>query len=225
MLCSRSLSLFWCVNNALHSCVLVIREPWAAHSSVLSSLRVTPCVYVCIVSQKIYKTSIRLSEVHLHLHCDKLYWWPLFFPTPVPSLVAAILSHLCNFPKGVKVKFMLFSFRHVWCPFCQWHVFILEKYTTFWLGYSSMLTLGVLCEVNVVYQNQFQGIIFADLISLVPKNYMRTLWLNTSLFGRLTLTSVSAEQITGRRFFPPLSDGAACLRHSRVLGEVVVEEE
>lgn len=45
------------------------------------------------------------------------------------------------------------------------------------------------------------------------------------MFGRLTLTSASVEQITGRGFFPPLSDGAACLRHSRVGEEVRGEEE
>lgn len=66
---------------------------------------------------------------------------------------------------------------------------------------------------------------FAYLISLFPRNYVWTLLLplDTSVFGRMTLTSASAEHITGRRFFPPLSDGAACLRHSRV-GEEAGEE-
>lgn len=54
---------------------------------------------------------------------------------------------------------------------------------------------------------------------------VRTLCVSTSLFSGMSLTKVLAEQITGRRVFPLLSDGAACLRHSRVPREVVVEEK
>lgn len=115
VLCSRSLSSFWCANTASHSCVLVIRERRAAQCCLITTLCDTVCV--CIVSHTFTKRLqglagnifffIVISSVAqcflllLHHHSSMQPFTPFTLvqlPQWCKSEVQALLFSLCVMP-------------------------------------------------------------------------------------------------------------------------------